>query len=166
MEPEPGVPMIFEDLYEDENLPVPDAAIEKWLAGGRAKLVLLEDMKGQSVLNDIESFAYDPNDLTLIIHDSGVMRYLYLLVGEMTTAKGVRDAGTVLTALQKRYYGRSRAGQPKNIAKLAERIEKVTAKDGKSQKQKAAELEPSALSRAEEVALSKTKNTIKTRKTR
>lgn len=70
--------LTYETEYEDGNLSVPDAAVEKWLAGGRTKFVLLEDVKGHSIFNELESFAYDPNAVSLIVHDS-IMPYLFLL---------------------------------------------------------------------------------------
>jgi len=155
----------YESQYEDGNLSVPDPKVEQWMARGRAVLVRLEDAKGMSLLNDIERCFYDPTAITLIVHDSAI-HYLFLLVGEMATVNDVRAAGKVLTALHKRFYGRKLAGKPKNIAKFVQRIEKVTAKDAKSQKEKAAELEPSAASRTAEVALSKTKKAIQPRPTR
>jgi hypothetical protein len=170
MKPEPGVEMVFVDLYEDDN-PLPDPAVEEWLAGGRAMVVRLGDLKGRSVLNEIESFAYDPNAVTLIVHDS-VMPYLFLLVGEMATVEEVRAAATVLTALRKRFYGRSRRGRPTNVAKLAQRIEKLKQKDGKSQKAKAFEMldpadyrKPTDVLKSAEVKLSQTKKTIQPRPT-
>jgi len=157
--------LTYESEYEDGNLSVPDPAVEEWMAGGRAVLVRLKDAQGYSLLNELERFAYDPNAVTLIVHDS-VMPFMFMLVGERTTVKEVRAAAKVLTALRKRFYGRSRAGRPKKAQKLVPVLEKVTAKDGKSQKEKAAELEPSAPSRSTEVLLSKTKKTIQPRPTR
>jgi hypothetical protein len=74
----------------------------------------------------------------------------------------------VLTALQKLFYKRIRAGRRPNLAKLVQRIGKLQEKDGKSQKLKAFEmLDPADyrkktdVVKSEEVALSKTKRKIK-----
>jgi hypothetical protein len=173
-EMEPFAPELpYESEYEDGNLSVPDPAVEQWMAGGRAVLVRLEDAEGYSLLNEIESFAYDPNAVTLIVHDS-VMPYLFLLVGEMATVEEVRAAGKVLTALHKRFFGRSKAGKPKDIAKYLQALQKLKEKDGKSQREKAAELVPpeeykktaADLTKKAAQMLSKTKKTIQPRPTR
>jgi hypothetical protein len=155
--------LTYESQYEDSSLSVLDPALEKWLTGGRAMLVRLEDAKGHSLLNELESFAYDPNAVTLIVHNS-VMPYLFLLVGEMAQVDDMRAAGTLLTSLRKRSFG-SKAGKPKDLVKYRQAIQKLKEKDGKSQKAKAFDLLSGPADRKKlrsaEVSLSKTKKTIK-----
>ena len=91
----------------------------------------------------------------------------HALVGEMATVNDLRDAAKVLTALQKRFYGRSRAGRPKDIVKYRQAIEKLSEKDGKNQIEKAFDFLPANADRkklrSSEVKLSKTKKTIQPR---
>jgi hypothetical protein len=155
--------VIFEDLYADDNVEVPDTNLADLLGAGKAKLVQLDDKKGRSVLNEIESFAYDPAALTFILHKSE-KPYVFVLVGEKVAMDTTwKAAGKVVNALQKKLYGRSKAGRPRNIPKLRKAIKVLKRNDGRSQKQKAyAELDPNPAksTRSPEVYLSQVRAKI------
>lgn len=116
-EPEP----VFEDLYAEDELPIPET-LAKFLDRGRAKVVQVDDHKGTSILNQLESISYRNDSLTFILHDTGAQKYIFCLVGErVTTDTTWRDAGKVITALQKQFYGRTKSGRPTNFSKLGKR---------------------------------------------
>jgi hypothetical protein len=142
MNPEaPGVEVIFDGLYDDDTLGIPVPQLEGLLRSGDAKLVQLDDKSGSSVLNALESFAYEPAALTFILHNSE-RPYLFLLVGEkIETDTTWRDAAKVVTALQHKLYGRRKAGRPANVKKLRKAIY-LRKQKGVDLKQQAYKLDP------------------------
>jgi hypothetical protein len=139
-----GVPVIFDELYADNNLRVPTLHSEEILATGRAKFVQVEDKSGRTVLHDIEAIAYDPQAVTFILHKSN-RDYLFCLVGENVTIEGTwKAAGAAVNSLQAQLYGRRKAGRPRKIEKLKKAIDLRQRGGSTSQKEKAFNLEPDA----------------------
>jgi hypothetical protein len=102
---------------------------------GDARFVKVDTPRNESVLKELEYLAYDPSMLTFIIHYAEQPR-IYCLIGEaVRTDKAWRDAGKVITALQKRLYGRNKAGRPANISRLKQGLR--LARSSKPPKEKA-----------------------------
>jgi hypothetical protein len=117
------VPVFFNELYADDDLPVPTPQLEDILAAGKARFVQIDDQSGQNVLHDIELHAYDPEAVTFILHNSK-RPYVFCLVGEnVTIDKTWKAAGTVINSLQAKLYGRRKAGRPRKIKKLKKAID-------------------------------------------
>lgn len=105
---------VYSDLYESKlELPPNVSAF-----ADTVNFVRLEDESGRSVLNEIEAFAYDPERLTFIMHKAQ-HQYLYCLIGEnISTDKAWKQAGKLVTALQKVWCSRSKAGRPSDFSKM------------------------------------------------
>jgi hypothetical protein len=139
-----GVPVFFDGLYADDDLPVPTPQLEEILATGKAKFVQVDDKSGRNVLHDIEATAYDPEAVTVILHNSK-RRYLWCLVGEnVTIEKTWKAAGAAINSLQAKLYGRRKAGRPRKIKKLKKAIDLRKRDETVPLKQKAFNLDPTA----------------------
>jgi len=119
---EPGVPVIFDYIFDDDDAQIPSAKLAELEQKGLARFMQVEDKIGRSALNDIEGCAYDPGAVTFILHQAE-RPYIHVLVGEnVRTDDQWKAAGKVINDLQKKLYGRSKAGRPRNVAKLKRAI--------------------------------------------
>jgi hypothetical protein len=111
---------IYDYLFLDEKMEIIPALAELIGSGG-AKLLQVDG--GGSLLEELEYLVYDPSKLAFIIHKGDQPR-IYCLIGEaVSTNKLWRDAGKVVTALQKTLYKRQKAGKPPNLQRLGKAID-------------------------------------------
>jgi len=108
---------VWEDLYAEDELEIPEQLADL-IKGRHAKVVQVDDHTGRSVLNELESFAYRDDALTFILHHTQHQKYILCLVGEnVTTDETWRQAGKVVTALQKQFYSRTKSGRPSGVSR-------------------------------------------------
>jgi hypothetical protein len=113
------------------------------LSQGRTKVVQVDDRSGSSALNQLEGLAYDADALTFILHNTPQQKYIFCLVGEkVATDTTWRSAGKAVNALQKKFYGRQKAGRPVNVARLKHAVRIRLHKGRKGFKERAFELQP------------------------
>jgi hypothetical protein len=131
---------ISEDMDEDD-FDVP-RELTTLLDEGKAKVIRVDDSRDSSVLNQLEALAYSPDILTFILHHTASQKYIFCLVGEkVSTEKTWRSAASVIKALQKDYYGRAKAGRPKDVVRMKKAIRLIEQRKG-TLKEKAFELLP------------------------
>jgi hypothetical protein len=140
---------VWDDLYAADELLIPDE-LDKLIKGGHAKVVQVDDHQGQSVLNQLESIAYRNDALTFILHHTKHQKYIFCLVGEsVTTDETWRQAGKVITALQKQFYGRTKAGRPAHLSQ--KRKTGISSTAPTTEKPKTHEFEPERVDKQSEV---------------
>lgn len=167
----PGVEVIENERYVDDDLPVPTPELEKLLGSGRARFFQLEDQSGKSVLHQIEEIAYEPESITFIRHKSN-RDYLFCLVGENVPIDSLwREAGKVANSLQAQLYGRRRVGRPRKLEKWKKAIGIRERQTGAPLKESAGQLlgekESSAANfRSAQVFLSKSARKIVSKQTK
>jgi hypothetical protein len=136
--PEPGE-MVYDYLFLDEKMEIIPALAELIGSGG-ARLLQVDGGGGTSLLQELEYLTYDPSKLAFIIHRGDQPR-VYCLIGEaVSTDKLWRDAGKVVTALQKALYGRQKAGRPANLKRRTKAIRLV--RSSESPKDQAFAIQP------------------------
>jgi hypothetical protein len=167
----PGVEVIENQRYVDDDLTVPTPELEKLLGSGRAKFFQLEDQSGKSILHQIEEIAYEPESITFIRHKSS-RDYLFCLVGENVPIDSLwREAGKVANSLQSQLYGRKRVGRPPKLEKWKKAIGIRERQNGAPLKESAGQLlgeqESSAANfRSAQVFLSKSARKIAPKQTK
>jgi hypothetical protein len=125
------------EYFESQELKVPPQ-IQRLIDSHQAKYVRIDDSSGCSVLNDLESFAYHPEGITLVLH--GAERpYLLCLYGEKVSKELLDRAGTAVSAFQREHYERGKGGRPANLARR-KKVRELLKQPG-SIKDKAAQVE-------------------------
>jgi hypothetical protein len=107
--------------FETPDLQVPEA-VEKLIGAGTAKFVQLDDVSGSSVLSELEGFAYHDRGVTFILHRAE-RPYLFCLIGEKVSKQLLDQAAKGVTAFQQQYYGRGKAGRPRELMLRKKAIE-------------------------------------------
>jgi hypothetical protein len=110
-----------EYYFETPDLQVPEA-VEKLIGTRTAKFVQLEDISGSSVLSDLEGFAYYDRGIAFIVHRAECP-YLFCLIGEKVSKQLLDQAAKGVTAFQQQYYGRGKAGRPRELMLRKKAIE-------------------------------------------
>lgn len=111
----------YEDYFEDDRLTVP-VEVQRLIASGKGKFVLIEDPQCSSALSGLEYFANNPEGLTFVVHNAE-QPYLLCLIGEKVSDKDWKRASAPRTALLRKYFNRGKAGRPPKIARLRSAIE-------------------------------------------
>jgi hypothetical protein len=125
------------EYFESKELAVPPQ-IQTLIESGEAKLVRIDDSSGCSVLNDIESFAYHPEGITLVLHNAE-RPYLLCLYGEKVSKQLLDHAGKAISAFQREHYERGKGGRPVNLERRKKARELL--KQPGSMKDKAAQVD-------------------------
>jgi hypothetical protein len=112
--------------------------IQELIESHEAKYVRIDESSGCSVLNDIESFAYHADGVTLLLHDAE-RPYLYCLFGEKATKELLDRAGKAVSAFQRDHYDRGKGGRPANLVRR-KTVRELLNRPG-SMKEKAAQVD-------------------------
>jgi hypothetical protein len=119
--------LVYSDLYASARVEF-HPILEQMIKDGTAVGVMVKDKSGRSALNELEAFAYDPEKLTFVLHDAK-QRHVYCLIGEKVSVDKVwKKAAKLVTALQREFYGRSKAGRPRNVPELQRTIAQLVQK--------------------------------------
>jgi hypothetical protein len=103
------------DHMESPDLPVPKE-IQGFIDSHEVKFLRIDDETGSSVLNDVESFGYHADGVTLI-HHNAERPYLFCLYGENVSKESLDRVGKAITAFQRENYGRGKAGRRADVAR-------------------------------------------------
>ena len=138
---------VYDLMYlADPPIDLPDA-LRSMVDRGEANVVELMDGGGRSLLDELADLSYHPERLTFIIFH-GEQDYLLCLVGEKLPTNTIwRSGGKVITQVQKKFYGRSKAGRPHDTELLNQAIE-LDQKPG-TYEEKAHQLTPAPRSAAQ-----------------
>jgi hypothetical protein len=102
----------YMDYFEDEGLTV-GQDLQAQIDRGAAKYIEIEDEALSSVFSELEEFGYSPEAITFVLHKAE-RPYLLCLIGEKVTQPEFRNAGTVVSALNRKHYGRGKGGRPRD----------------------------------------------------
>jgi hypothetical protein len=123
--------------FESEELKVPQQ-IQELIGSEQAKYVCIDDSSGYSILNELESFAYHPEGITLILHNAE-RPYLLCIYGENASKELLHRAGKAVSAFQREHYGRGKGGRPADV-KRRKKISELLEEPG-SLKEKAGQVD-------------------------
>jgi len=101
----------YRDFFAAPNLVVLEE-IQRLLDVKLAKFVQVEDgPPGYSLLKDLELFAYQPDGVTIILHNAE-QPYLAFIFGEQMMVTLLARLGPTITEFKKKYFGRVPPGRP------------------------------------------------------
>jgi hypothetical protein len=101
------------DHMESPDLRV-SKEIQSLVDSHEVKFLRIDDASGSSVLNDLESFSYHADGVTLILHNAE-RPYLFCLYGENVSKESLDRIGKAITAFQRENYGRGKPGRPADL---------------------------------------------------
>jgi hypothetical protein len=116
----PGGDVPYDYYYEADRMEVPPG-LEKLVASGIAKFVLIEDESWSSSLSKLEYFANYPEGLTFVVHEAE-QPYLLCLIGEKVSDKVWKQGSRARSALLRKYFDRGKAGRRPSIPRLRRAI--------------------------------------------
>ncbi len=114
----------YVDYFEDEQVPMPEV-LEKFVKDGPTKFVRIDDKDGSSVLTELESFAYNWEGLTFILHEAE-QPYIICLIGENASSDIWKSAAPAVHALRRESYGEKagKTGDIRQIIKVGAQLRK------------------------------------------
>jgi hypothetical protein len=104
--------------FQDTNLKIP-AGSESLFESGKAKLFVIDDPSGDSLLADIEDVSYHDEAIVFVLHHCGPERqpFLFCLVGESVSYDDWKKAAQVKTRFQQEQYGTGTRGRLPDLEK-------------------------------------------------
>jgi hypothetical protein len=116
--------------FQDTNLKIP-AGSESLFESGKAKLFVIDDPSGDSLLADIEDVSYDDEAIVFVLHHCGPERqpFLFCLVGESVSYDDWKKAARAKTDFQQEQYDTGTRGRIPDLEKRSKQYEAVQSQE-------------------------------------
>jgi hypothetical protein len=113
----------YYESFRKNSLPV-DAAVQEFIREKKGTFVRIDETDSKSVLSHLEDFIYDPDGISVIVHNG----YVFGLFGAYVSQPDMRKALPILSKIQEQLRQSSLRGKPRtteDVGKLSHVLARI-----------------------------------------